>query len=158
MTMNQRGLMFTTASAQYRSTRSSPPRTVRIAFAGMIAAVMSGVVEAACHVASTVSETGLASVAGGLAVRAVIYAVVLMVSYRMLRGDRWARALLAVGIGVVGLASLIMEPLSALLAGDAGSLSTQDPVVVVARFVHIAAVLVAVPAMFTPSARPWFRR
>lgn len=148
--------------------QAAPPTTrpaaVTTAFFALVAAVGFGIAETAVHAVGRLdgSTAGFGSLAVGLLVRAGVYLMVLGVAWRMLRGDRWARPALAVGIGVIGAASLLIEPISAIVA--AGSLT--DPLVGItaaevlgdlARAGHICAVLVAIPAMYTPAARAWFR-
>lgn len=141
-----------------------PPRPVSVAFTAMVVALLCGVGEALTYTAATLDgpDADVASLATGLGVRTVIYAVVLAVTIRMARGDRWARAVLTFGIGVIGLASLIMEPLAAWLsAKEFGDLftdiGTTSIVTATFRIAHIVAVLIAIPAMYAPAARTYFR-
>ncbi|MFI5715211.1 hypothetical protein [Nocardia sp. NPDC051750] len=140
------------------------PGAVTTAFLALVTAVGFGVAEAGVHTVGQLGEPAadLGSVAGGLLVRAVIYTVVLGVAWRMLRGDRWARLMLTFGIGLIGSASLLVEPIAALAAAGSIGGALPDPtveniLVVLTRVGHICAVLVAIPAMYTPAARAWFR-
>lgn len=56
-------------------------------------------------------------IAVGLVVRLTVFTVAVLVAFRMRSGARWARITLAVGLGVVGTASLVVEPLRYLLDG-----------------------------------------
>lgn len=140
------------------------PQSVTLAFRALVAAVGFGVAETAVHSSGQFGQsTGLGALAAGWLLRTGIYVVVLVVAWRMLHGDRWARLMLALGIGVLGTASLLVEPLTALLAADsAGDLlpdtTVENALVAITRIGHICAVLIAIPAMYTPQARAWFTR
>ncbi|NKY56001.1 hypothetical protein [Nocardia flavorosea] len=136
------------------------PRSVTLAFRALVAAVGFGVAETAVHsVGQFGQSTELGSLIAGWLIRTGIYVVVLVAAWRMLRGDRWARLMLALGIGVLGTASLLVEPLTALLAADGDLLpdtTVENALVAITRVGHICAVLIAIPAMYTPEARAWF--
>ena len=140
------------------------PRSVTLAFSALVAAVGFGVAETAVHSTGQFGQSiGLGSLATGWLIRTGIYVVVLVVAWRMLRGDRWARLALALGIGILGTASLLVEPLTALVAaeGTGGLLpdaTVENVLVAITRIGHICAVLIAIPAMYTPAARAWFTR
>lgn len=124
-------------------------------------ALLAGVAEAIVRAARGF-DTNPADLVAGLGMRVAIYLVVLAVAVRMAQGDRWARLLITVGIGVFGLLSLIIEPLAAAMsAKELRDLFTDvTPASVwlgVFRAVHVAAVLMAIPALYTRSARRWFR-
>ncbi|WP_051026925.1 hypothetical protein [Nocardia higoensis] len=143
---------------------ASRPAAVTTAFVALIAALVFGVAETAVRSADVLLSDEAAeprSLAIGWLTRATIYAVVLAAGWRMLRGDRWARIAITFGIGVVGLASLLVEPIAALAAGEAGAaladVDTESALVAIARIGHVCAVLVAVPAMYASAARAWFR-
>ncbi|MFC8048121.1 hypothetical protein, partial [Nocardia sp. NPDC057353] len=129
------------------------PRPVRVACAGFLTALTAGLLEGLARV----GDTGAAP----LLWRAALYLLVLAVVLRMVHGDRWARALLTVGLGVAGLASLLLEPAARLLSADSvtAPVTALDPgglLLAGLRAVHVLAVLVAVPAMYTRAARRWF--
>ncbi|MFG1797022.1 hypothetical protein [Nocardia sp. NPDC049149] len=154
------GTVDRTAAAGHR-----PPRAVRVAFAGLVVALLAGVAEAIVQTARLLErdDVVVADPATGFAVRLGIYLVVLLVAIRMAKGARWARLLLTFGIGVIGLASLIIEPLAALLSADKfgdlfANVTAESAVIGVFRAVHIVAVLVAVPAMYHPAARAYFAK
>lgn len=84
----------------------------------------------------------------GLLIRAAIYLTVLTVAVRMAAGIGWARIALILGLGTVGLASLLVEPIGAVLSGELSvDWSVGSVAIGALRTVHIVAVLVAVPAM-----------
>jgi hypothetical protein len=148
-------------SARVRS--AGPPRAVRVAFVALTVAVLAGATEAIARAARAFPGTDTASLATGLGVRTAIYLLVLAVAVRMTYGDRWARLLITVGIGGFGLLSLIIEPLAAAMSAnelrdlvrDAGPASL---LLAALRTVHVVAVLVAVPALYTRPARHYFRK
>ncbi|MFQ6394562.1 hypothetical protein ACLMAJ_13980 [Nocardia sp. KC 131] len=141
-----------------------PPRAVSVAFTGLVVALLCGVGEALTYVATKLDgpNADVGSLAGGLAVRGVIYLAVLAVAIRMTHGARWARIVLTIGIGVVGLISLIIEPAAATLSakeiGDLfDNLSLSAVLTGIFRTGHVLAVLIAIPAMYHPAARRYFR-
>lgn len=74
-----------------------------------------------------------------------------------------ARIALALGLGVLGTASMVVQPLGYLADGGsvADALSRAgalDLVFGASRAVHVAAVLTAVALMFRPAANAYFRR
>ena len=91
--------------------------------------------------------------------RLAVYAVVALFIVQFARGREWARLFLIVGLGVVGTASLLVEPVMWLL-NDAdfgvyfGALDGPGTVILVSRVVHLAAVAVGVTAMVTLHPRP----
>lgn len=86
--------------------------------------------------------------------RLAVYAVVALFIVQFARGREWARLFLIVGLGVVGTASLLVEPVMWLFDGadfDAyfGALDGPGAVILVSRLVHLVAVVVGVAAMLT---------
>ncbi|MFJ3833238.1 hypothetical protein ACIPWI_35580 [Streptomyces sp. NPDC090046] len=135
-----------------------PPATVRAAFALWITAVAAGALETAIMVGRDPAEM----VAAGLAVRLAVFTAAVLIAVRMRRGAGWARITLALGLGILGTASLVVEPLGYLL--DGGSLAdalagadTLEWIFGVSRTIHLAAVLTAVALMFRPTANRYFR-
>ncbi|MFI9505876.1 hypothetical protein [Nocardia sp. NPDC052566] len=146
-----------------RTVENQPPLAISVAFLAFVAALLAGVGEAIVYVtrALTDADADVGDLVPGLLMRTGIYLIVLLVAIRMTHGDRWARIVLTIGIGVVGLASLIIEPIGALLsADDFGDLFagiTADSVLIgILRGIHIVAVLIAIPAMYRPDARAYF--
>lgn len=124
-------------------------RPRHISVVALLIALAAGVAEMIAHLweAENLSGEGPA-----ILLRLGIYAVVAGLILAFARGHRWAAAVLIVGLGVVGMASLIAEPLTWLFTdGDMGSLlATADAsivLIILIRTVHIAAVIVAVPLM-----------
>ncbi|GAD84633.1 hypothetical protein FEK33_30045 [Nocardia asteroides NBRC 15531] len=141
------------------SVSADRPVAVTVAFGALLTALAAGAAEGLLRAVRGGGEFG--ATAAGLLPRLAIYLVVAAVALVMLHGSRVARALLTVGIGVVGLLSLIIEPVAVLLSADDyavlfGELAPSSAVLVGCRTVHILAVLVAIAAMYTPAAHRWF--
>ena len=105
----------------------------------------------------------VASAAGQLLPRLALYALVAVVMGLFWRGHNWARAVLVVGIGIVGTASLIIEPVAWLASGpDLGAalaaMEGPDVVAAVSRAVHLVAVLASVGLMLHPATGAYLRR
>ncbi|MFD3595390.1 hypothetical protein ACFWU5_21915 [Nocardia sp. NPDC058640] len=135
------------------------PRAVHVAFGGLLTALAAGVAEGLLRAVRGGDEFG--ATATGLLPRLAIYLAVAGVALYMLNGSRVARAVLTVGIGVVGLISLIIEPLAVVLSTDDyttlfDGMSESSIVLAGCRTVHILAVVIAIPAMYTPAAHRWF--
>ncbi|MCX4806655.1 hypothetical protein OG594_34390 [Streptomyces sp. NBC_01214] len=135
------------------------PAAVRAAFALWVTAVAAGAFETALMVDRAPAE----GIGAGLAVRLAVFTAAVLVALRMRRGAGWARITLAIGLGVLGTASLVVEPLGYLLDGGSlsGALARADAlerVFGISRTVHLAAVLTAVALMFRPAANRYFRR
>ena len=99
----------------------------------------------------------------GLALRLTIYAVVVAVALRMRAGRNWARLTLAVGLGLFGTLSLVLEPIMWLLDGNSlpdaiARTGLTGALVASSRILHVLCVWVAVPLMFRPRANAYFRR
>ncbi|MGW1743095.1 hypothetical protein ACWCPQ_30300 [Nocardia sp. NPDC001965] len=146
----------------HRDSGFARPTAVTTAFAAMVAAVGWGIAETVVRSVNLLNGevADIGSLAGGWLVRAVVYLVVLGTARRMSRGDRWARALLTAGIGVIGTASLVVEPIRMFAASGTqlfADLGATTVLVAITRIGHLGAVFVAIPAMYTPAARAWFR-
>ncbi|MGW5387767.1 hypothetical protein [Nocardia sp. NPDC003963] len=135
------------------------PPAVTTAFVALVVAVSCGIAETVVRdVSLPAADTG--SSASGLLLRTVVYVVALVAAWRMWQGGRWARLLLTAGIGVIGTASLLVEPIGMFAASGSAVFADIDAttvLVAIARIAHLCAVLVAIPAMYTPAARAWFR-
>ncbi|WP_327142029.1 hypothetical protein [Nocardia sp. NBC_01327] len=129
-----------------------------LAFRAIAVALLAGAGETLLHVVLELRDHGMDAreLLPALIVRATIYLAVFAVALRMAADVRWARGILVFGLGTLGLASLIVEPLTAVLTADRfGDLFTHwTPAAVtlgVFRGVHIVAVLVALTAMIQAS-------
>lgn len=134
------------------------PRPVRAAVVVWFVAVAAGVAETLVHLVGP-DAAGPAA----LAVRAAIYAAVVVLVLALRTGRDLVRWSLALLLGVVGTFSLVVEPLTWWAAGgspvaylaDAGG---AELAVVALRLAHLAAVVVALVLMFRPAANSFFRR
>ncbi|MQA93995.1 MAG: hypothetical protein GEV11_04880 [Streptosporangiales bacterium] len=140
------------------------PKSVHYASILWIIAVAAGVGETAIHVAEGLFS---GSLTGGAAlwqvtVRAIIYGTVTVAIVAMRRGANWARWTLALVLGTVGMLSLLIEPITWLVAGNSvsGLLADADSglyAITALRVIHVAAVPAALIAMFAPTANRYFR-
>jgi hypothetical protein len=91
--------------------------------------------------------------------RAVVYGGLFVVIDRYFRrGARWSRWVLAVGLGVVGMATLLVGPIGWLMSGaDAIDVTPSFVAFAAIRSVHVIAVIGGVVLMFRPEANRWFR-
>lgn len=123
------------------------------------AAVGAGVLETTVHL---FDDSGpLVDQLPGVAMRLLIYAAVSWVVWQLWRGRGWAKPVLAVGLGLVGTASLIIEPITAIADGASigdsiASASAAALAIGVFRIAHILLVVVAMALMFLPRAIPPF--
>ena len=99
----------------------------------------------------------------GVAIRVIIYIVVVYIIMQMRLGKRWARLAVAVLLGGIGTLSLVIDPIL-WLAGDnsVSEVFTEADllffIIAPIRVVHLAAVVTALVFMFLPSANIYFRR
>jgi hypothetical protein len=140
-------------------TAGRPPVSVRAAAGCWIGAVALGAVETVIVVGS--SQAGDDPLPGVL-FRCAVYGAAVLATLRMRAGRRWARIALALVLGVVGSLSLLVEPVAWLADGNSLSAAFDDAdstwwAIAVARALHVVAVWVAVPRMFTGSANRYFR-
>lgn len=136
------------------------PATVRVAFAGWLIAVGAGVLET---ILTLIGDDPVAGMAAGLVIRSVVFGAAVAVAWQMLAGRRWARLVLAVGLGVIGLSSLVADPIAWMAGGNSFTAlldvsSPADLLFGASRTIHTLAVLSATALMFTPSANAYFRR
>ncbi len=143
----------------------APPAPVRIACALWVTAVAAGVFEAALAVGRYLAggSDSAAEIAVGLAVRLPVFTAALLVALHMRRGHGWARTVLTLGLGVVGTASMVIEPIQALAQGrtlgtELAEAGAMDLLFGASRATHVAAVLSAVVLMFLPAANDYFIR
>jgi hypothetical protein len=144
-----------TETALLTSRTAQPLRTVA---AGAFAfAVLAGIAETVVAVTTIVTQEGAdGAVLAQVLVRGLIFAVALTCAWFLAQGRRWAWWALLLGLGVVGLASMVL-PMAAALA-DGASWSTAfegdvSPVFPVIRALHILSVLVGVVVMLRPEVR-----
>ncbi|WP_330228107.1 hypothetical protein OHA40_18080 [Nocardia sp. NBC_00508] len=157
------GTAFSSRPAPLHAPVSAPPRPVRVAFSALVVALLAGIAEAIVRAALAFDEADPADLATGFGMRLAIYLAVLAVAVRVTRGDRWARLVITVGIGGFGLLSLIIEPLAEAISAKElrdlfADLTPASVSLGVFRAVHVAAVLIAIPALYTRPARRYFHK
>lgn len=142
-----------------------PPAAVRGAFALWVTAVAAGVFETLLAVGRMAADgTGSAAEIGtGLAIRVPVFACALLAARQMRLGRRWARIALTIGLGVLGTASMVVQPIRAWAQGRSPAVALQEAGVMdlafgASRVLHVAAVLTAVTLMFLPAANAHFRK
>lgn len=140
------------------------PPSVRAAFALWITAVVAGFFETVLMVGGLLAEgdTSAGELAGGLLLRMAVFSAAVLVAVQLRRGRNWARLTLAVGLGVFGTLSLVIEPLRWLADGHSPGdalrdLGAVDVLFGASRVLHLSAVLGAMVLMFRPTANAWFR-
>ncbi|MEN0139463.1 MAG: hypothetical protein AAGC80_30225 [Rhodococcus sp. (in: high G+C Gram-positive bacteria)] len=149
------------------TTRTTPsaPEVVERAFWLLGLALFAGVVEAIAHASTALEhpDADVAGLAGQLAVRVLVYAAVLFVMTRFRSGRAWARGVLALGLGIFGVASLVVEPIAWMTAGNdptsaVSGVTLDVAVIAIARLTHLVAVIAALGLMFRPDAGRYFAR
>jgi hypothetical protein len=136
--------------------RTAPP-AVQMSVVLWLSAIGAGAVEALVHLLLPEPPT-LAQLAGRFGIYAVL--TVLVLALRTGRDSvRWTVAVLLGGFGTL---SLVIEPISWLLAGGSPGLflvTADAPAIVAAtlRVAHLVAVFSAFVLMFRPAADAWFR-
>lgn len=120
-------------------------------------AVLAGIAEGVVSVAAVHAQQGIdGGLVAQMALRGVVFAAALGCAWFLARGRRWAWWALLLGLGVLGLASMVV-PMGADLAGGAswyltlgGDMSAAMPAI---RVLHIAFVLAGVVTMLRPEVR-----
>jgi hypothetical protein len=136
--------------------RAAPP-VVQLSVLLWLAAIGAGVAEALVHLLLPDPPT-----VGGLAARFGLYAVLGVLVLALGTGRNPVRWTVAVLLGGFGTISLVVEPMSWLLAGGSPGLflvTADAPALVAAclRVAHLVAVFSALVLMFRPAANAWFR-
>ncbi|MBF6131680.1 hypothetical protein IU501_01500 [Nocardia otitidiscaviarum] len=137
-----------------RTAEVTRTRAASVALHSVLIAVYCGVGETLLRAAMLLErpDADIGGLLPGLGLRAAIYLTVVVLAFRMAAGSAWARWVLAGGLGTVGLLSLLVEPVRAVLTAPHISeltmgWTTESVVVGFLRAVHILAVLVALPAL-----------
>lgn len=120
-------------------------------------AVLAGIAEGVVSVAAIQAQQGIdGDLVAQMLLRGLVFAAALVCAWFLARGRRWAWWALLAGLGVLGLASMVL-PMAADLAGGAtwydtlgGDTSAVMPAI---RVLHIAFVVAGVVAMLQPRVR-----
>ncbi|MFI5713853.1 hypothetical protein [Kribbella sp. NPDC051620] len=143
--------------------RMEPPVPVRAATAAWFLAVGAGVAESVLGVIGALDgSVAWPALVAQVAFRAIVYGGLFVVIDKYFRlGRNWSRRLLAVLLGVIGMATLIVGPIQWLLTdGDFGTIDVTADFVAFAviRSIHVMAVITGVILMYQPEANRWFER
>jgi len=92
----------------------------------------------------------------GVTIRIVVTLLAVYVALKMLAGRNWARIALALLLGIVGMLSLVVDPIRDLAAGHSLA-DLMSPAFAASRLIHTIAVLTATALMFTPAANGYFK-
>lgn len=133
------------------------PAPVRWAVLSWLTAIAAGAAETAVRLALPEPPTAMET-----AVRCAVYGTLIVLVLALRTGRNLVRWALTVLLGGLGLLSLVAEPVGSLAAGGSpgGFLAAADGpawLVVALRTLHVAAVLLALVAMFRPAANRFFR-
>src|SRR5262249_3326747 len=132
----------------------------------LLLAIGAGVFETLLVVANVLWGDGnLAngeSLAAGVTVRLVIFVAMTLVALQLHLGKNWARWTIGIVLGVFGLLSLLIQPLSWLMEGHAVSeafahLNLASAAFMLSRAAHMLAVVAATALMFVPASNFFFR-
>jgi hypothetical protein len=144
-----------------------PPAPVRVACGLWVVAVAAGALETKLAIGRMLSGpsfsvTSAGEIAAGLAVRIPVFVAALYAAWYMRCGRGWARLALTLGLGVLGTASLVVQPIQTLLqrhsiGWELSHARALDLAFGLSRVVHVSAVLAAVVLMFLPAANAYFR-
>jgi hypothetical protein len=133
------------------------PPSVRSSVWCWLVAVACGVLESLVNAVTSPDY----DVAVQLSVRTVVYLLVTLLIVRLRRGENRVRLALTMLLGILGLFSLLAEPISWLISGGAPAtfLAMADAptlAVVALRAIHVVAVVCALSLMYSPSANRFF--
>ncbi|SDE51196.1 hypothetical protein [Glycomyces harbinensis] len=138
------------------------PETIKHAALLWVVAILAGVIETVLAVSAVAKESGIdGDVWMNVGMRSAIYIGAFVLVAFFASGRRWARWSLALLLSVIGLVSLVIEPIRFLAEGESfiaafGGDSEFAIAFFVTRMTHIAAVLLATVLMFAPSANRYF--
>lgn len=148
---------MTTTVVPSGSRPAALPSAVGLSVALWLGAILAGLAESLVRLAAPVPPA-----TGELAVRAGIYLVLGVVVLQLRSGHGVYRWTVLGVLGVLGTASLVVEPVRALADGGSVGLfleSATAPELVAAalRGLHVAEVIAAVVLLFHPAARAFYR-
>jgi hypothetical protein len=98
----------------------------------------------------------------GVPARLVIFVAMMLVALQVRLGKNWARWTIGIVLGVFGLLSLVIQPLSWLMEGHAVSeafanLNLASAAFMLSRAAHMVTVVAATTLMFVPTSNNYFR-
>ena len=142
------------------------PASLKQAVALWLVAIGAGVFETILVVANVLWGDGnMANGEGlnaGVAARLVIFVAMTLVALQVRLGKNWARLTIGILLGVFGLLSLVIQPVSWLIEGHAVSeafahLNLASAAFMLSRAVHMVTVVAATALMFVPTSNNFFR-
>lgn len=139
----------------------TPPLTARAATGAWFLAIGAGVAESILGLGLAIHDGAPAlGLVAQVALRTILYGGLFVVVDRYFRhGVPWSRWLLAALLGTVGLAGLLIGPITWLIDHSLGDLSPTPLFVLEAllRTVHVLAVVAALALTFDRDTSQWFR-
>jgi hypothetical protein len=145
---------------------SPTPASLEQAVTLWLVAIGAGVFETLLVVANVLwGDSSLAngeSLIAGVAVRLVIFVAMTLVALQVRRGKNWARWTIGILLGVFGLLSLLIQPISWFMEGHSvgeafANLTLASAAFMLSRAVHMVSVVAATVLMFVPTSNNFFR-
>jgi hypothetical protein len=142
---------------------STAPAPIRLSVTAWLVAVACGVLETPLGAGTALAaHEPPASVIVGVGVRVTVFGVAVWLALRLSAGRSWARVTLTLMLSVIGLASLVVDPLLWLAAGHSPAealrgLTPAGALFGASRVTHVLAVLTATVAMYLPAANRYLR-
>ncbi|GAA1879904.1 hypothetical protein GCM10009836_71580 [Pseudonocardia ailaonensis] len=141
-----------------RDAHADAPPAVTMSIALWFTAIGCGIAESLVHLLTPDPPAPAA-----LAARYLIYAALALLVMALHSGRNAVRWAVAGLLGVIGTASLLVEPVRWLAAGGSipdflAAATGSQLVIVTLRAVHVLAVAAALVALFRPAASRWFTR
>ncbi|MET7465949.1 hypothetical protein [Nonomuraea sp. NPDC005501] len=139
------------------------PPVVLAAMSLWLFAVAAGAFEALLMATVELSSgTAFGELLPQIVFRLGVFGAAVFLALRLRHRRNWARLTLAVGLGIFGTLSLVVEPARWLLAGGSigdavAAAAPMDLVFAGSRILHLLAVLGALTLMFQPRANAFFR-
>lgn len=145
--------------------KDAVPSEVFQSFLLWIIAIGAGVFEMTLAVIDSISsqtDAGIVGILTQVAARTMMFAVLVYIMVRMLRGKNWARITLALFLGGFGILSLIIDPIKWLINGGSlwDAFANADNISILfasSRILHMIAVVAALMFMFRPAANRYFK-
>lgn len=142
------------------------PASLKQAVTLWLVAIGAGVFETVLVVANALwGDASMASEEGiiaGVAERLVIFFVMTLVALQVSLGKNWARWTIGTFLGVFGLLSLVIQPVSWLMEGHPMreafvNINLVSAAFTLSRAVHMVAVVAATALMFVPTSNSFFQ-
>jgi hypothetical protein len=143
-----------------------PPASLRQAITLWLIAIGAGVFETLLVVTNVLWGDGsMANGEGlnaGVATRLVIFVAMTLVALQVRLGKNWARWTIGILLGVLGLLSLVIQPVSWMMEGHAvgeafTNLNLGSAAFMLSRAVHMVTVVAATTLMFVTTSNNFFR-